>query len=131
MVAMGERFNHETAYADAFPWSSTALEMLALQLIASPDALVLVAERDGVLIGMLGAMAFQHPMSGEYTVSEMFWWMQPEHRGQGLRLMRAAEVWAKDRGAVRMLMIAPTESVGKLYQRLGYAALETSYQRSL
>jgi GNAT superfamily N-acetyltransferase len=97
------------------------------QLVAHPHGLLLVSEDDGVVTGMFGAVAFPHPISGEITVGELFWWA--DRRGVGLRLLRAAELWAETRGAQIMQMIAPNARVGQLYQRLGYRQAETLFQR--
>lgn len=132
MVALGDRFNRETPYAAHFAWNPEAMRQCAEQMIASENALVLVVEAVGAVVGMLGALLFTHPLSGERTVSEVFWWVNPEQRGGGIRLMRQAERWATEQGATRMLMIAPDGTdVGRVYTKLGYQPLETSYQRSL
>jgi hypothetical protein len=45
--------------------------------------------------------------------------------------LRAAEDEARRCGAKSMQMIAPDPRVGKLYERIGYSYIESSYQRSL
>jgi GNAT superfamily N-acetyltransferase len=61
----------------------------------------------------------------------MCWWVEPGHRGIGVRLYYALERWARARGAVALQMIAPTEAVAAIYRRLGYGAIETIYQKRL
>jgi GNAT superfamily N-acetyltransferase len=62
---------------------------------------------------------------------EVVWWVEPEARGDGVRLLRAAEDWAIEQGIGKMQMVAPNERVGALYERMGYLPVETSYQRTL
>jgi GNAT superfamily N-acetyltransferase len=61
----------------------------------------------------------------------VLWWVEPEHRGDGLRLLREAESRAKLANAKYMQMIAPTEAVETVYKRLGYQYVESTYQRAL
>ena len=43
---------------------------------------------------MIGLLLFENPITGEPTVSELFWWVEPEARGSGVRLLKRAEQWA-------------------------------------
>jgi hypothetical protein len=43
--------------------------------------------------------------------------------------LRHADTWAAAHHAARIQMVAPTPDIGRLYERFGYAALETVYQR--
>jgi GNAT superfamily N-acetyltransferase len=131
LVEMGQHFLDSTVYRGLIGRNTSQMAATASMLIDSPDGCVVVAERSGVVVGMLGALVFTHHISGERVGGEVFWWVEPEHRGCGVRLLKASETWARARGAVRMQMIAPTPDVGALYQRMGYAAVETTYQRSL
>lgn len=133
LVAMGERFISETAYRDRITNSPDAMWTLAERLLGGgEDATILVAERDGAVIGMIGLVAFAHHISGERFVGEVCWWVDPEARGSaGVRLLKAAEQWARERGAVALQMIAPTEHVAGIYQALGYTPVETTFQKGL
>jgi GNAT superfamily N-acetyltransferase len=128
---MGERFITETVYRGRIPVNPAQMTALVATLLQGDVGTIFVAEREGALVGMIGLMAFMHPIGGEPTVTEVFWWMEPEHRGGGVRLLKRAEQWAREMGAVKLFMIAPTPDVGQLYERLGYESLETTYQRAL
>lgn len=130
LIEMGCRFIAETTYVSDIPANPEQLEHLARWLIEG-DGVVFVSEREGQLTGMLGAMIFPHPMSGQRTASDLFWWVEPEARGDGVRLLKRMEQWAIAQGAERLMMAAPTARVGLLYERLGYRAVETSYVRSV
>lgn len=129
MVAMGRQFL-ATEYPGRLMDNPEQLARLTHQLIDGDSSVVLVAEREAV-IGMIACVAYAHPMSGELTAAEMFWWVDPAHRGCGLRLFRAAERWAREQGAQMFQMIAPSPEVERLYQRLGFTKIETIYHRSL
>lgn len=128
-VAMGRRFRAETGYARHLAENPEKMAELAAQLAQA--GCLLVSERDGELVGMLGFVVYPHFISGETTAGEVFWWVEPEHRGEGVKLLREAERCARTAGAAKMQMIAPTDRVATLYQRLGYEFVEASYQRAL
>jgi len=130
LVAMGERFLG-SVYAAKIRVSAAALRRTAEGLIASPDAVVYVAEVHGAVIGMMGLMRYQHPMSGELTASEVMWWVDPERRGSGLRLFRVGEAWAQASGATVIQMIAPSLEVERFYARVGYEPVERTFQRRI
>lgn len=129
IVAMGLRFRAQTAYQRTLPENADQLRTLAERLLTTDDSRVFVAEDGGVLVGMIGALVFAHPMSAERLASEVFWWS--ESPGVGMRLFYAMHRWAKAQGAVALQMIAPTEQVERIYQRLGFDRVETLYQRRI
>lgn len=128
---MGRRFIESSHYRAIVPDNPDQLRTTAAGLITSESGFVAVDDRDGTLVGMIGILLFPHHLSGERIAGEVFWWVEPERRGGGVRLMKRAEAWAKDHGAVRMQMIAPSAPVGALYARLGYAPVEIAYERAL
>ena len=130
IVAMGARFITETPYR----WialNPAQLRETAGWLLSSPDRVILVSERGGALVGMIGLACYPHPFSGERIAGELFWWVEPEHRGGGVRLLKAAEVWAKAAGARRLQMVAPSPAVADMYRRLGFAEVEQNFDREL
>jgi GNAT superfamily N-acetyltransferase len=70
-------------------------------------------------------------MTGRLYASELFLWVEPEHRGSGVRLIRRGEQWARDQGAEFMHLVSPSRAVNALYERLGYTQVETEFQRPL
>jgi GNAT superfamily N-acetyltransferase len=131
LVEMGARFLTETEYRGRVAVNPAQMTATVNMLGDSDVGHVFVLELEGLVVGMIGLLLFPHPISGDLTVSELFWWVEPEHRGRGIRLLKRAEQWARDHGAVKMHMIAPSDDVGQMYLRLGYEMLETNYQRVL
>ena len=120
-----------TVYRSVIVPDPAALERLARQLIEGEASTVIVAERDGAVIGMIGMVIFVHPMSGIRTASEVCWFVAEGSRGCGMKLFRAAEVWARDHQAEQFQMVAPSPAVARVYQRLGFAPVEQLFQRSV
>lgn len=129
LVEMGKRFRSESAYKNFIPENSQKMTETAQKLIELGT--VYVSEQDGKLDGMIGFLLFDHPLSGEKTASEIFWWVEPEARGTGIRLLHTMKRAAKQSGAVKMQMIAPSPEVAEIYLRLGYLPIETHFQKSL
>lgn len=130
IVAMGARFL-DTVYAQKIHANADALAQLARLLLASADGVIYVAEHAGAVVGMMGLLRYMHPMSGEPTVTEVMWWMDPEARGAGVRLFRVGETWARAQGATVIQMIAPSPAVERFYARVGYEPVERTYQRRI
>lgn len=131
LVAMGRRMRNETGYAAHLVDNPAQMSAMVALLLGSPDGVVFVADRDGILFGMIGMLAYAHHLDGQRVAGEIFWWTEPDGRGQGLRLLRAAEEWAKLQGASSVQMVAPDDRVGRLYERLGYQRIETSYGKAV
>jgi GNAT superfamily N-acetyltransferase len=131
LVEMGTRFLTETTYAGRVVPNHAAMARTLALLLASDVGGLFVAETNGTVTGMIGLLLFEHPFTGSLTAQELFWWVEPEYRGYGLRLLRRGEQWAAAAGAQHVHMIAPTPAVARLYERLGYGYLEAAYQKAM
>jgi GNAT superfamily N-acetyltransferase len=131
LVAMGRQFAQTEMYRDVLRENPEQMAIVAGNLIGHESGAILVLERDGMLVGMIGILCTVHFLSGELCAGEVFWWVTPGHRGDGVRLLKAAESWAMVRGAKTLQMIAPTERVGQFYDRMGFTRIEMSYQKEL
>ena len=129
LVAMGMRFAQSDAYKHIVRDNPVQFEKMARMLITSGLGVMLVLEKNGCVEGMIGMLCTPHFLSGDMFAGEICWWINPEHRGDGVRLMRSAETWAREQGALSIQMVAPNERVGSLYERMGYQQTETSYQK--
>jgi len=129
LVKMGQRFRNESTYGKYLAENPEKMAELGKRLI-EVDGLIL-AERGEMIIGMLGFILHRHFISGELVAGEVFWWVEPEFRGEGLALMMDAERRAKLAGAQYMHMIAPNESVEAIYKIRGYERVESTWQRNL
>lgn len=131
LVAMGGEFLATTPYRDRLADVPDARAATMVSLIEQEQSTVFVVDKGDGPVGMLGMLLYRQPLSGEAIAGEVFWWVDPEHRGAGLALWRAGETWARAMGARKIQMIAPTEDVEQIYAARGYAPLERVYQREL
>jgi GNAT superfamily N-acetyltransferase len=136
IVAMGARFLASTPYGALL---SPAAALTPEQLVPFVDLVfqvgaVLVAEVDGVIVGMLGLSPAVHKVSGLAYGSELAWWVDPSARGAGTgkALLEAAESWTRSQGLALLEVSAPAGSeIGRFYERLGYVPVETTYTRQV
>lgn len=139
IVEMGVRFIETTVYRDLIPMTERSRWMqrdFVAALVDGPvqDAsVVFVAEKDGACIGMIGAFVYVSPLTAEREGIETFFWIEPEHRGGRLfrDIVTVAEAWAKANGAIVFRMVAPTDKVSKLYERLDYRPISTDFVKRL
>ena len=99
------------------PWTANVVA----QLIHSPDGVVFVTD-GGFLAGSL-----QPTVINPARVAMEHGWFARDR--SGLRLLRAFEAWAADRGAVMVKM--STGAVGPDLGRLGYAMTEQNWVKSI
>lgn len=132
IVRMFQQFVSSTQYARYVGSNPASCAQMIKRMLESDDAAIFVVGDDPI-IGMLGVMVFVQPFSGEIVASELFWWLDPAHRGHGGWLLRRAEKWARTHGARRMSMMAPAdkERVAMIYRAFGYSEVEHVYQRDL
>lgn len=134
MVEMARRFHGGSIYASLVGFDAGAVLDGLTALIGSPIGVTLVQEKEGsVVVGAIGGLVGPHFVSGGLAASELFWWVEPEHRGSGVRLLFAYEAEAKRRGATVSSMIAPdgSEDVESIYRRRGYRRAEAYYMKEL
>lgn len=93
---------------------------------------ILVAEREGVVVGLLGLLLFPNLLTGQITASDVLWWVEPTARGCGRLMLEHGEAWARLHGAQVMHIVAwDNPRLEAFYARLGYVKLETVYSKPL
>lgn len=134
IVEMSRKFYATTSYAQHAPMDDDAVAQLARQLM---DSVMLVAEVDGKVVGMVGLVVapfmFNHSINAAY---EVVWWVDPEAQGTGVgkQLLAAIDNACIARGASIVVMVTLASSppqAGALYERAGYVHSETSYTKRL
>ena len=137
LIGMGRRFFQASGYGDLAAFDRESFEVTLRHLIGGGGT-CLVAEKDGLVVGMAGALAYPFYFNAQHkTGQELFWWLNPEHRGGllGARLFAGLEAWAKDQGCSSFTMVAldavRPEQVGGMYKRRGYRASEHTYIKEL
>lgn len=125
IVDLGERHWNESSYGQWMKADREAMATLARAALETPNALVLADERDARLVGIIGVVAMPHIYTGVLVMSELFWYVVPDARGSGVRLLKHAEAWAAANGVQFSTMMAPDERVAQFLVRIGYAPIET------
>lgn len=137
IARLGEIFHAEAAWGDVCDYRQGDCQATLERMCEAPETILLVAERDGDLIGMAGGLIsmlyFNH---AHLTGQELFWWIDPQERGSiGLRLLEALENEARARGCQSWAMIAldkvDPERTARIYERRGYRASERSFIKRL
>ena len=99
----------------------------------SGNGIIFVMEKDGVFTGAIGALKFPDPNNGRLIASELFWYVDREHRGHGLKLLDAFEAWADSCGCQQKIMVyladLMPEQVKHIYERKGYKQMEIHYTK--
>lgn len=135
IVEMGAAFYAGTHYARTVPYDETSIAALAQWL--REQHILLVAQHDGEVIGMLGLVVAPHPFNMRYrTANEAAFYVDPDARGgrAALALLQHGEQAARAAGASVLQMIHMHDSppvAGRLYQHAGYFHSETCYSKDL
>lgn len=132
LLRMGRAFH--TAGHFLIPLDEETLARTFGQLIEAETGVILVVETEQGLAGAVGALLHPHYFNAEHlTGQELFWWVDPEHRGHGTELFNALEDWVREQGAGTFSMIAleaiEPQRTGIIYRRRGYHPTEHSYMR--
>lgn len=135
IVRMGRRFYELSPYPDFAEYDEDAVGAVFYRMIASDQATIIVAGEDDPFgcIGLLITPLFFAPET--QVCNELFWWVDPDHRGCGLDLVEAAERWARRSGAdiIAMSSIVAMEGdrIARLYERRGLTRAETTFMKGL
>lgn len=135
IVRMSRAFYATTTYREYADFDEATVTALAEALVR--DHVMLVAEADGQVVGMVGLFVvpfmFNH---GHQMAHEVVWYVDPEAQGAGAgkALLAAIEPACKAKGATGIFMIHLSNSppqAAEIYQRMGYAHSETVYVRTI
>jgi hypothetical protein len=104
-------------------------------LLASGAGVVLVSEQNGEVTGAIAGLLYHDLNDGAPVLAEAFWFVKPEKRGSGMKLLFALENLARERGCARMHMVhllsINADSLSKTYERIGYKPTEIHYVKEL
>lgn len=141
IVEMAQRFYPESPYPHFYgdmPVSQAAgLVIVTLQGMTEygiKPGVMLVADDNGKLAGMVCMHIDAATFTPAVIASEIVWWVEPEYRSgtTAVRILKAAEAAAKERGAtvVRMAALSTSpEQAGQIYERLGFVQTEVYYTK--
>lgn len=133
--ALARNMREESPYYSTLDYSEKKVRDLICTLIKLGGALV--AERDGIIVGMMGFFVIEHLFGTERIASDVVIYVDPAARGGtlGVRLIRAFESYARAQSADYALLNVSSdidaERTVQLYQRLGYAKRGGAYTKRL
>lgn len=106
-------------------------DLQSLIKLDSKDLLVL--EYSNKIVGFMGILFFKSPLGVQWIANEHYWYILPEYRGHGLKLINAARRWAKDKKCSHLILNASNlaselhDKVISIYEKIGMKKFETSY----
>lgn len=137
ILVLGKLFFDQAGWPQLASWDEPSVAQTLGNMIANPQAILLVAEFNGEIVGMAGA--FCEPYYFNYNLKscfELFWYVTPAHRvGAGGLMLTAMEDAARVRGAHTFTLGAVVgmrdEALAKAYARRGYRNAERTFIRTL
>lgn len=134
LLAMGAKFYATTSYAGFAEYDeATVADLINLMR----DGVLLVAEADGVPVGVVGLVVAPFMFNGAHRVAyEVIWWVDPDAQGTGAgkALLSAIEPACRACGVAAIQMVHLANSppqAAALYERLGFAHTESSFTKVL
>lgn len=138
LIECGRRFHAEAGVLDEVgaTFSPERLRATLTDLIGKESACVVVAEKGGAVVGGAAALAYPSFFSDTLSAQELFWWIDPLHRGAttALRMLWMLEQWAGAVGCKTLTMVAiaiPDSPASKIYLRQGFKVLEAHFVKEL
>ena len=136
LVQGGERMHALTRFRDQ-PYDPAKVSKAFTDIIQAGQGkyVLLVAENKTHIVGALVGVVEQQIFSNHYTASIMHIDVLPEARmgGWAVRLLKAFEQWAKNRGVIELGFGVNSEydmqRIGQFAQRMGYRKVGENYVR--
>lgn len=132
VIEMAKRFENETAFV---PVDIDHATKMYSGLIGSGKGVMIALFKDDKVVGAIGGICGPDLHYPRTVGIETFWFVIPECRGDGVRLLNFFEQWAKEKGcdytALVHLADSHPESLKKLYERRGYDLVENHYMRRI
>lgn len=133
IARLGAQFQAEGSLPGAFV--PEAFVAAWENLIEQDIGVIFALEKNGVVVGGLGAVVFPDPNDGAFVATEMFWFVSKTDRGHGMKLLPVFEEWAKLRDARRVVMVHLEnlfpDALRRIYTARGYRPIETHYLKEL
>lgn len=131
-------FHAASPIRQAIPFSVEGFADFYTAAIESQNMGVWLAEQDGRLIGICGALVYPMYFNPDYWVAQELWWyLSPEARGHGAgkAMYDAIDAWATEKGASALFMIALEDEraskMEKLYVRQGFQPMERTFYKEV
>ena len=137
-IEMASEFHANCPVDELIPFDPEGTAAFLVNVMDKDNFRVVLAEVDGVPVGITGAALYPMYFSpNNSVVQELWWWLSPEHRGSGAakRMYADIENWAVECGATAVFMIALHNSnvdrMAKMYARSGFRPMERTFVKGL
>jgi len=98
------------------------------------DSTFLAVDGDNV-VGVISGVITEQRMSDSRLFHETVWYVHPEYRTCGVRLLRHLENWCREQGIGQIVMCfmfnSMPEKLYDFYQRMGYRPLEVHLMKEV
>lgn len=129
-----KQFHRESAQPFNFDVARTS-QIFEDSLSEDSPVKFFVADSKGEIVGFVCCIVYQHLFSTDKTANELAWFVAKEHRGgsAAIRLMKTYEAWAMAQGVrcITMSHIEYLADLTKLYKKLGYSKIESTFQKEI
>jgi len=137
-LPLAQAFYAASPVNGVIPFDDEGYANFFLQAVQNPSMGVWLAEDDGKIVGIAGALLYPMYFSpSSMVVQELWWWLTPQVRGKGAgkAMYDMIESWAIANNATALFMIAlEDDRVGKmanLYTRKGFRPMERTFIREV
>lgn len=133
-IVLGQMFHDASPMHGVIDFNVQGYSDFYLASLKNDNIGIWLAEIDGEIVGICGALAYPlyfNPTA--WVVQELWWWLTPAARGSGAggKMFKQIEQWAKERNASALFMIALEDSKSKkmenLYIRAGFKPMERTF----
>lgn len=132
VIALAMEFGRERLEKDGMFVDPVASSVQFDQFIELPNVIALVAEVDGVVVGMIVCFISPLVFTSQIIGQEVVWYVNQAHRSCGLRLLKKAESILLEKGCQSIMMVGLNgDRSCEFYERFGYTLFQKSYMKRL
>lgn len=97
------------------------------------DTAIITQVVDGKIIGFLCIFCTDSLLLNRRIAIEKYWFVMPDYRMGGVKLLHEARKWAKQNNCTHLAMVASNlasdkyEGVSRMFEKMGMKLFETSY----
>ncbi len=133
-IKLAQAFHAASPMHGSIEFDVAGYSQFYLSSLQNDDVGIWLAEIDGQIVGICGAIAY--PMyfnPSARVVQELWWWLTPASRGSGAggQMFKQIDQWAKEKNASALFMIALEDNRAKkmenLYIRAGFRPMERTF----
>lgn len=123
MIRMARSF-HDASPMATLPFCDRAAAAATMGAVDDQNTLALILDLDGP-VGALVAHLAVYPLGNTITAKEAVFWIEPAARGRwAMKMIRAYEAWATERGAEVIGMSCFGDGAERLFKRAGFRPAE-------